>query len=546
VIEKILYEIDQINDTSYEYQMEMFDTMNALFEKEYMMMEYATDPELTIQEAAATAPKESFGNKIISFLKKVFEAINRAISKMVNAIVSLFSKNKGKKTPNTIASQIVGTVKPTAAPKVTNNPNISTSVKSGVRTFTIKLPTNKRSTVKVPPLNIPQSDIEVIFQGDNQIIFRREGKDTWGSPIFQNVSDEDRKIIDREPKKANSVQSAVVSLKLICNRQDQDQFFKYLEQVVNSLNMYSGSRKLSGNSSYQFRKAMDSLHSICKGGTSRISNPDSKEFKTSINEIKEFQKRFARLHEQFLKVFDTDIDFSKNTDIVRDLTDIGDDLAVLQMSLNTVTNQIVQQQCLNPRYWKTIQDPRLLAKFTKACIDSGIPYKFVMYNVWLVSDDDLHGGLNDYAPVWGQSRGVFFPLRDQNIIYKIALSGWGITSNKTEADITKMLSNTGDPDDIKIIPKVLDSYEEYTLLKMERIRPARVPSSSSSSSSSSAVSVSASELRERFERALDRYNSRHHKNVRITITDLHSANVAYDEKRNGPVIVDYGWGERYR
>jgi hypothetical protein len=157
-----------------------------------------------------------------------------------------------------------------------------------------------------------------------------------------------------------------------------------------------------------------------------------------------------------------------------------------------------------------------------------------MYNVWLVSDDNLHDGLGDYSPVWGQSRGVFFPLKDQDVIYKIALSGWGITSNKTEADITKMLSNTGDPSDIKIVPKVLDAYEEYTLLKMERIRQ------------SPSESVNVSELKNRFEEALDRYNSKHHKNVRIVITDLHSANVAYDEKRKGPVIVDYGWGERYR
>ena len=111
---------------------------------------------------------------------------------------------------------------------------------------------------------------------------------------------------------------------------------------------------------------------------------------------------------------------------------------------------------------------------------------------------------------------------------------WNNDLNKTEADITKMLSNTGDPNDIKIIPKVLDAYEEYTLLKMERIR--RSPSES----------VNVSELKNRFEEALDRYNSKHHKNVRIAITDLHSANIAYDEKRKGPVIVDYGWGERYR
>lgn len=513
---------------TFEYQMETFRMMDELFEKERLLMEYEIDIDIPVMEAAAAAAPRQGGNRIIEFFKKIFEAIRRAISKMVNAVTSFFSRNKGKKSPNVIASSVVGDLPSSRVPK--NRIGEDISIQNGQ--YRVKIPSHSKSSVKPAPLNIPQTDIDVIFSGSDEIIFKRSP-----NGLFRNASPVDQTELKNEKKnvRINSVRSIIPALEIICNQNEQTMFFKYINRIIDYIEQYSGSNAKTTNTRVSIisitERVIEMIYS--KGSSDYYSN-DAIEFKTNMDEIKKFQASFARLHERFLKTFDPNVDFNKNREIARAFTQTGDALAALQMSINSLTNQIVQSNHLSVRYWGTITEPRKLAKFAKACIDSGIPYKFIMYNVWLISDKDLHGGLDEsqYSPIWGQSRGVFFPLFDQEIIYKIALSGWGISSNKTECDITKILENTGNPKDIKLVPKVLDSYEQFTMLKMERVRISK------------SIIVTSDDIKTRFDEALARFNHHNNKHVSIRLDDLHSKNIGYDEIRRGPVVLDYGWGAR--
>lgn len=522
LIENVLYELDQLQTSTFEYQMEMFHTLDELYRKEQLMCEYETDPELTIQEAAAVASKPKT-NKVIAFLRRILQAIGRAISKMVNAITSFFSKKSKWENVNVIASQVIP---PQVTAKVTRSQqsrHITTS--NGVTT--IHIPTSSNSKVSIPELKIHQADIDVIFSGTDEIIFEKSGRDY--SEFRKQMSSAEREDLKKE--NVRHARGSLSALILITDKDKQKKFLNCLEHVVNVLERLDQSSTNSVDAIERETRSIEKMIGSFYDDMSDINR--AKTFKTTVDEIKSFQSQFGKLHKRLLQVFDADIDYSRYPNLTARLTSFGNELADIQMSLNYVTSQILQSNHLQQRFWGTVNDAKLLAKFVKACINAGIPYKFMMYNTWLICSNDLRGG-DQYAPTWGQSRGVFFPTSKPNIIYKIALSGWGVTSNKTEADITRILKKTGNSDDIKLIPAVLDQFENYAVIEMERLKIDK------------SKTTNEHELVERFREALKRYNQHNNKNVDIEITDTHSENIGWDTNRNGPVFIDYGWGLRFQ
>lgn len=527
LVDKFIYELDQIDQLSLDYQMEVCNQLDILFQKEKKFYEYEINS--IIQEGAVKS--EGFGTKIINFIRKIFQAIYQALSKMVNSIIQFFNRKKGKGNvnPNTIASQIVSQTTASIGEAATNGTSMNDN------TITITIPSSTRSDIRSQSITIQQSDINVIFSGDGVIEFKKDPSLLWGGYGPNHTDSTRSKLRDEKINDSKIQHDAGTALSFICDKTKQDNFIQHLSNLCDTLIRLRDDETITND----YRKYMaiikDTIDEIkMTSKLTRYNSPSDGSFKTTINEIRSFQTNFNNVYKKLLLTFDPAIkDYYR--DILEALADFGNDLAHVQMSLNSITNSILQSDYLNKQFWGTISDAKTLARFVKGCISAGLPPKFMMFNTWLISSDDLRGGTN-YDPIWGQSRGVFFPISNTNVVYKFALSGWGVSSNKTECDVTQILSNTGDPSDLLIIPKVLNQFEEYTLLEMERLdidesRPGNPD-----------------DVSERFENAIQKYNTRNHRTMELSINDLHSKNVGYDRKRNCDVIIDYGWGshKQYR
>ena len=150
---------------------------------------------------------------------------------------------------------------------------------------------------------------------------------------------------------------------------------------------------------------------------------------------------------------------------------IADTVLGLQIGINMLTGGMGNKYEISPEYIGTVTTLEDLDNFAKGCIITGIPSKYIAYNVYLVASPALRGQANQKRPLMGQTR-VVFPCAarsskafDTDSVLKIALNQVGIRSNKAEASISKALSDkTSRPG--RYITPVLDCGSSYSVIRM--------------------------------------------------------------------------------
>ena len=136
-----------------------------------------------------------------------------------------------------------------------------------------------------------------------------------------------------------------------------------------------------------------------------------------------------------------------------------------QMGVNILTSHIIlDADTISPKYQHKIKTIEKLSQFVDACIKSGIPPKIFMYNTWLACAKNLSVG-DKYKPVSGMSRFVLFPA-DKSSVIKIGYNGFGIMSNRNEANITELIKGT---DIAKYFALIKSHNASYSVVEQERV-----------------------------------------------------------------------------
>lgn len=165
-------------------------------------------------------------------------------------------------------------------------------------------------------------------------------------------------------------------------------------------------------------------------------------FSIKMSEIIDFQKRIAG-YTKIINEVDSDSAYENtlSKDFVQYITIL---FQVIQKGLNSLTGAFKGIYTIPAQYCNSIRTLDVLDAFAGKMITSGFPSKYITFNLYMASHGDLKGKGDTLAPVWGQSRCVFFPERDKNVVYKIAVNPSGIRANRVEQTTWEKVKNHQD------------------------------------------------------------------------------------------------------
>ena len=202
-------------------------------------------------------------------------------------------------------------------------------------------------------------------------------------------------------------------------------------------------------------------------------------------------------------------------------------MSQVQLRINAFTMAYYRNRYyISMKYKNTINDFDTMSKFIKEMIAKGIPAKYIMTNAYIVATDkinSLDSGMSESTPVSGESRGILFP-KDDRYIFKFALSGWGINSNKAEYTMYDRIKNIPVA---KYFAKMQSEYNGYAGILCERIHGKTLDDSNRAVNVNQFKNSINAELRKN--------------NIDIVVEDLHEGNIMFDDRAKELKIIDYGW-----
>lgn len=253
--------------------------------------------------------------------------------------------------------------------------------------------------------------------------------------------------------------------------------------------------------------------------------------KMSMKELREFQQKMSGMAERldFAQNGNTKLD-DVDKSVVQSLNDLVKMIEYIQYGLTSLTNAIQKVHLIDLKYMNSIDDRDSLSRFVYGCVQNGIPPKFIAYNAWLISSENLRGSASKYKPIGGQTRCVFFPNDNKNEILKIATSGIGINANKNEIRFSDFIKKSGEEDMIKISALITHTYPEDAIVAMERVvdRVGKHPDL-----------VTLREVKSKYQDFTKR-----HPELRLIVSDFNDGNVMWSSDKDMWVCIDYGLGRR--
>lgn len=198
----------------------------------------------------------------------------------------------------------------------------------------------------------------------------------------------------------------------------------------------------------------------------------------------------------------------------------------VQMSLNTLTKCFMIVYDLDAEYEGCVSDIETLTKFVDGCIKSGMPAKNIIINTYLITTPELHG--ETITMKNGNSRVVMFPENEPNIVYKVALSGFGLAANRAERRISILAEKKEFNELIDLIAPTYREITTDTVISQER-----------------AVPTTEEERQANLEQYLVKLHGflNNHKEFPYNIGDIYDDNIG--KRKDGTwIAVDYGMTAR--
>ena len=283
-------------------------------------------------------------------------------------------------------------------------------------------------------------------------------------------------------------------------------------------------KALQNPSGASIQSLKDDLDSVFSKGPDRSKHTRSK-YTFTTGAIENLTKNINEMFAELDGISDPKtIDRVNNTNLLNTWINI---MSQIQLRINAFTMAYYRNRYyISMKYKNTINDFDTMSKFIKEMIAKGIPAKYIMTNAYIVGTDkinSLDSGMDASLPVSGESRGILFP-KDNRFIFKFALSGWGINSNKAEYTMYDRIKNIPVA---KYFAKTQSEYDDYAGILCERIHGKTLDDSNRT------INI---------ERFKDTINAELKKNnIDIAVEDLHEGNIMIDDHAKELKIIDYGW-----
>lgn len=534
LMEKSLLDcIENIDQQSIFAEMEVCNAISSAYVKyAKMSLEYSNDSFVT--EAFSKEKLKNFGSKILGGLKNIWEMIKHAfsfiaglISKFFKWIKSLFTKKT--KSANQIAEEVLSKG---------NGGKHSRIIKEQVE----EIPAAKNSeihgeTVKRAHqylmLVLDSSNAELVIEQVGQFNEKRSGGYQYPVKSWHNQGSSDMKYDKFVSNKKNPMYD--VFFRYDTNNWDYMPSQRFERSQAYAMHLITEPEAMS-----QLQEIIDDFKRVTSSGLSSIvTNGMYKNIHQKILQYKEsYDYKYGTpiKYKEIGKVQSMISKLSKEVgNIAMDKLDNSDDckrasmellslLTNIQMSFNAVSGLFNMIWVLDPAYDNSVSDIKDAALFAKLCIESGIPPKYLRTNLYFLLTEDIVGNQTQNAPIWGQTRAVFIP-QNQDVVYKVALSGSGVVANKTEYIVSKKLEKTPVNTCIALTE---DQYESYAIIEQEKC-PSDVASEATRD-------LYAKKLKEKIKNELQNI----HFPLRID-SDIHCNNIGFSKRVNDWVAIDYGW-----
>ena len=487
---------------------------------------------MIIQESDVKT-KQSFGSKIINGLKKLFGLIINGLKNLVNRIKSIFIKDKNKNL-NTIALAVVGNVSDDNEDSVVEESYVM-EAKQGVD-YLEQHNTTPKELGNELYCEFIKDDVIRIYTGRKEHVMNNKNQSNITNKNMKNVNNNNRLFDDNNC-------STAYSFCLILTKY-RKQYFEMLKNYEKLFNMIQVNNDTNSESDKLFDKIIkdpftNDLATDLNDFYFKEKGKTQHHFDINISDIISLQEYISKLGE----LFDKQIS-SPNTELsdkaIEFLNTLSKNFFNIQMSLNAFTNAItITRGYIAPKYHNKIKTPEKMAEFVNKLIEQGIPSKYVSYNVWLIANQTLKGNNKYYDPKKGQTRIVLFP-KDKNIVYKVALSGFGRSANKNEEIVTKIIR---DDDISKYFSLIKDSYGDHAVVKQERFINNEIKPDDQTKNMETMSSKIREDMHTIAYQIADKFNElQQSKDIKnnVSIEDLHAANFGFDTNRNNVVLFDYG------
>lgn len=509
----IIDSIDNIEDTISESETSVMNSLMDSYTKTAMILEnYKGDD---IDSMLMFMEDGSSGmSKVGQFLKKIWKTICSVFKFIVDKIKSVidFVKNKSKKSKNETPDQILDDlgIKP-------KTDNVQEAVKPVTKAI-IKIPNGKGSFTK-EEISLAADRVIVKFNSDETFSVKSTGRDVWLKQGLKTI------LFGKAPITGQyAIRDVRLALVLIVNKniiQYYTRYFEGLSEIIN--NIAKGTHTSDAMSEFEDKMQAE----LDKIDEKEID--DFSKVRIKISDLQSAASQISELSMKLDKFQDINLDVSTIDDrTVKCFNDNFRYLMEIQMSFNSLTANLSNNNLIGISYLHAIDDIEVLDEFVNRLIKAGVPPKYVARNAYLVCDKKYTDGIPGRYK-WGQTRAVLFPV-EKDYVIKIALSGVGVVSNNNEARISDYISKHGGDEWVnKTIAPVTKTYTTGSIIEQRKVSSNRYPGPASVEG----VKFQINEF------------IRKHKNIGSSIShDIHEGNIAFNEKSNNWVCIDYGFTTR--
>lgn len=563
ITNEILFAIDNIYEEQYRANSNVAESLLSVYDKQQMILESCEDmtdpPDIPIMEADYTFMAADLGQKekksnifqtIWNAIKTFFKMLADKVKSLIDRITSKGETPGGYQSCNSVLLRLLSKSKanipddidsykiPAVNPKYLHKDFVEESyieeyhdvmteddfiMESGDTTkyITVQIPVGNGSTFYPKTIKVPNNDILAVFDNDEKsITFHVSGFGKW-TDISINRTGDTTGSSEITGTKKPWFGDAKIPLYLITNREALDKLIE-LSNLATAI-LIEKKEKHIKLFNHKIKGIIDDIEKNAK----KIK---MNKYAVSLKDLTYFQKALNKINyklDQYANI-NTDVSsFDKHT--IENLSYLTSKMIRYQIAFNMITSSLNDNYIVDAKFIGCIRSVALLDQFVATCIKQGLPPKYIAYNTWLVADQCIKGSKNDYKPVWGQTRFIFFPPGGR-VVYKIAMTGSGITSNKAEDRTSDLFVKM---DRVDLIAPVCKVWPANAIIAMERVDNEEKPSYPALMSYTKRVND-----------VIEDYERSHNLHLNIDISDQHKDNIKYDKKYGCYRSIDYGIANR--
>lgn len=546
---EILNAIDDIEECTYQAEQDVFNSMINEYQKSMMLLEYV-DPgvydEIIYQESTFSEKLSEGVGKAKGVLSKIWEGIKKAFGLiiggfrfLINKVVSLF--NKSKQTASQVAETIVGTDPQSSG----NNVNINNN--------TVQMDVDSHSKYIPKPIKVASAEGLISkFEKDGSIKISTN----FGTKYLKNMVRSSKQKGSGKNAKMLAVREygsiAGLYVMMYDNNINQKFFnifaeFSEMVKVLSNKSISKDEETLHAKklrsiikdykkdsqkavdivtardnvNDFRFRaqKTNEAVYDYIIRRDAAYNDKYMKPLTFKLKDIQSFSQKINELNNRYIQPIKLreDIELHLNDfGFKSDINTLFNAINETQYSINAIMNLVSHSFTIDKSYFKTINDPEKLDEFVGALIDAGIPSRYIGYNAWLISGENITSD-SEFKPRWGQTRLCLLP-NNKDICYKIALSGLGKSGNATEYKIyNEILGGSCD-----MLCPCLKIYKSNSVVMSKRAE---------------FVEYTPNEKQElifKIKNNIDKITA----GKNIIINDIHDDNIGVIDGKN--VVIDYG------